>query len=152
MFAWTSRPVDGDPDSVKPKASALSTRTLTNSGEREHLSGRPSGAALLIIELGAIAIVIAVFAQPTQAVAAAVIVVALCALAQGRSVARSTVEEVRTFMQLLTGQIAEDRKLPAHSQRRSSHAQPRRSRPSGKSADSQAPQRPRSCGSKSRSK
>jgi hypothetical protein len=66
---------------VKPKASAASTRPLLDS----HPSGGTARSFLQITILGATAIAIAVFGRPTQALAAAVIVVALCALAQGRS-------------------------------------------------------------------
>jgi hypothetical protein len=53
--------------------------------------------------LGAVAIGIAVFGRPTQALAAAVIVVALCAMAQGRSVTRSTASVVGTLLRALQG-------------------------------------------------
>ena len=87
---------------VKPKASSTSTGPLRDS----HLSGGTARPFLQITILGAIAIAIAVFGRPTPALAAAVIVVALCALAQGRSVTRSTASVIRTLLKALQGTSA----------------------------------------------
>lgn len=92
---------------MKPKTSATSNHISVRDGARDGLRSRNPKSALLICGLGVIAIIIAVFGQPAQALAAAVIVVALCALAQGRSVTQSTADEVRTILQLLQGKIAE---------------------------------------------
>jgi hypothetical protein len=87
---------------VKPKASAAPTRPLPD-GQRGQPSGGTTRSFLQITILGSIAIGIAVFGRPTQALAAAVIVVALCALAQGRSVTRSTASVVGTILRALQG-------------------------------------------------
>lgn len=99
---------------VKPKASAASTRPLLDS-QRNHPSGGTARSFLLITILGATAIAIAVFGRPTQALAAAVIVVALCALAQGRPVTRSTASAVHTLLRALQGTNAEASAWPTHS-------------------------------------
>lgn len=99
---------------VKPKASAASTRPLPDS-QRSHPSGETARSFLQITILGGTAIAIAVFGRPTQALAAAVIVVALCALAQGRSVTRSTASVVRTLLRALQGTNAEVGAWPTHS-------------------------------------
>lgn len=87
---------------VKPKASATSTAPLRDS-HRSHLGGGTARSFLQITILGAVAIAIAVFGRPAPALAAAVIVVALCALAQGRPVARSTASVIHTLLKALWG-------------------------------------------------
>ena len=91
---------------VKPKASAASTRPRPDT-QRSRPGGGTVRSFLQITILGATAIAIAVFGRPTQALAAAVIVVALCALAQGRSVTRSTASVVHTMLRALQGTDAE---------------------------------------------
>lgn len=98
---------------VKPKASAASTRPQLDS-QRSNPSRETARSFLQSTILGATAIAIAVFGQPTQALATAVIVVALCALAQGRSVTRSTASAVRTLLGVLQGTNAEARAWPTH--------------------------------------
>jgi len=85
---------------VKPKASAASTRPLPDS-QRRHPAGGTARSFLQITILGGTAIAIAVFGRPAQALAAAVIVVALCALIQGRSVTRSVASVVHTLLRAL---------------------------------------------------
>lgn len=101
---------------VKPKTSVSSTQPRPKGGERDRPSRRTAGSLLAITMLGAIAVAIAVFGRPTQAVAAAVIVVALCALAQGRSVTRSTTSAIRTLVRALQGPNTEVRIWPPYSQ------------------------------------
>lgn len=101
---------------VKPKASAAPTRPLPDS-QRIHPSGGTARSILQITILGAIAIGVAVFGRLTQAVAAAVIVDALCALAQGRSVTRSTASVVDTLLRALQGTNAEASAWPAQRHR-----------------------------------
>ena len=79
--------------------------------QRSHPAGGTARSFLQSTILGATAIAIAVFGQPTQALAAAVIVVALCALVQGSSVTRSTASVVSTLFRALQGTSVED--LPA---------------------------------------
>ena len=70
---------------------------------RSHPSGGTAGSFLLITIINAPAIAIAVFGRPTQAIAAAVIVVALCAWTQDRSVTRSTASVVHALLKALHG-------------------------------------------------
>jgi hypothetical protein len=83
--------------------------------QRRHPAGGTARSFLQSTILGATAIAIAVFGQPTQALAAAVIVVALCALVQGSSVTRSAASVVSTLFRALQGTSAEDRAWPAYS-------------------------------------
>jgi hypothetical protein len=91
---------------VKPKASAASTRPLPDS-RRRHPTGGTVRSLLLMTIPGGTAIAVAVFGRPTQALAAAVIVVAMCALTQGRSVTRSTASVVHSLLRALQGTNAE---------------------------------------------
>jgi hypothetical protein len=101
-------------DLVKPKASAASTRSLPDS-RRSHPCEGTAWSFLQMTILGGTAIAVAVFGRPTQALAAAVIVVALCALTQGRSVTRSTASVVHTLLRALQGTNAEAGAWPTHS-------------------------------------
>jgi hypothetical protein len=112
---------------VKPKASAATIRPLLDS-QRSRPSGGTARSFLQITILGATAIAIAVFGRPTQALAAAVIVVALCALAQGRSVTRSTASVVHTLLRALQGTNAEASAWPTHSAGDSPSGRPDRRR------------------------
>lgn len=116
---------------VKPKASAASIRPLVDS-QRSHRSGGTARSFLQITVLAATAIAIAVFGQPTQALAAAVIVVALCALAQGHSVTRSTASAVHTLLRALQGTNAEAGAWPTRSAGDLLSGQPDRRRLPGK--------------------
>jgi hypothetical protein len=100
---------------VKPKASASSTRPLPDNSQRSHPSGGTARSFVQVTILGATAIVIAVFGRPTPALAAAVIVVALCALAQGRSVTRSTSSVIQSLLRALQGPDTEARRWLTHS-------------------------------------
>jgi hypothetical protein len=99
---------------VKPKASAASTRPLPDS-QRRHPTRGPAASLLQITIIGGAAIAIAVFGRPTQALAAAVIVEALCALTQGRSVTRSTASAVHTLLRALQGTNAAASTWPTRS-------------------------------------
>jgi hypothetical protein len=126
---------------VKPKASAASTRPLLDS-HRSHPNGGTARSFLQSTILGATAIAIAVFGQPTQALAAAVIVVALCALTQGSSVTRSTASVVHTLLRAFQGTNTEARAWLAHSAGDLLSGRPeRRQRPGKLSARQSAQQR-----------
>lgn len=89
-------------------------RTSIPECDRSGAGGPGSGGAgrgpalswLLILLLGAIGVVVAVFGHPVQAVASAIIVSVLSALAQGRSVARIVAGVARVFVQSLKGPSA----------------------------------------------
>ncbi len=129
---------------VKPKASAASTRPLPDS-RRSHPGGSAARSFVQVTVLGATAITIAVFGQPTSALAAAVIVVALCALAQGRSVTRSTSSAIQSLLRALQGTNTEAREWLTDSADNLLSSQPERRRlPGEPSARQRGRQRPRS--------
>jgi len=67
---------------------------------------------LLILLLGAVGVVVAVFGHPVQAIAAAIIVSVLGALVQGRSVARSIADVAQVYVQSLKGTSEHDENGP----------------------------------------
>lgn len=127
---------------MKPKASASPKRPLLDS-RHSHPSGGTAKSFLQITILAATAVAIALFGRPTPALAAAVIVVALCALAQGRSVTHSTASVVRTLLRACQGINGEARAWPTHAAGDLLNGRPDRRRLPGKvSARQSTRQRP----------
>jgi len=82
--------------SATPKSSARTLRSHTNNSRVT-----PVGALLVMI-IGAVALVVAVFGHPTQAIAAAVIASALAALVGGPQVLRSSAEVLGPLTRFLS--------------------------------------------------
>ena len=98
-------------DLVKRTSSPACDRPASEGPEVCGPCSRPGSAWALILLLGVIGVlgvIVAVFGHPVQAVAAAVIVSALSALAQGRSVALTIAGVAQVFMQSLKEANAQD--------------------------------------------